>query len=193
MFYFSPMKLSEKPMPHSDIKNPARRKFLRTAPVAAAAGIALATPSLLAEPAPSGMPTHPARFQHITAQQVEHDVSKTEAHPGNINMVEEKGTSFSMVLTTEKHKAAPHFEAHAHRDHIFQILEGSTEYEIGGTPKGGHMIAPGEWRGPESTGATRLTLHKGDRLVIPRGTPHKRTTHGSVTFTLISPECNAIS
>jgi mannose-6-phosphate isomerase-like protein (cupin superfamily) len=55
------------------------------------------------------------------------------------------------------------------------------------------MIAPGEWRGPESIGATRLTLRKGDTLVIPRGTPHKRTTLGSVTFTLISPECNGVS
>jgi mannose-6-phosphate isomerase-like protein (cupin superfamily) len=187
------MNPSENPMPPTKIQNPTRRKFLRTAPVAAAAGFALATPSLHAEPAPAGMHTHPAPFQHITAAQLAHDIHTTEAHPGNINLVEEKGTSFSMVLTTEKHKAAPGFEAHAHRDHIFQILEGSTEFEIGGTPKGGHMIAPGEWRGPESIGATRLTLHKGDTLVIPRGTPHKRTTPGSVTFTLISPECSTIS
>lgn len=203
MFYFSPKrlpskypnKIPEKPMPQPDIQNSARRKFLRTAPVAAAAGLALAAPSLRAAPAsaPSGMPAHPAPFQHITAQQFDHDIRQTQAHPGNLNLVEEKGTSFSMVLTTEKHKAAPGFEAHAHRDHIFQILEGSTDYEVGGTPKGGHMIAPGEWRGSESVGATRITLHKGDRLIIPRGTPHKRTTPGSVTFTLISPECDGIS
>ena len=182
-------------MAQSRIQNPARRKFLRSAPIAAAAGLALADTSLFAAAAagPSGMPAHPAPFQHITAARIEHDIQQTEAAPGNINLVAEKGTSFSMVLTTEKHKAAPGFEAHAHRDHIFQILEGSTNYEVGGTPKGGHMIAPGEWRGPESVGATRITLHKGDRLVIPRGTPHKRTTPGSVTFTLISPECDGIS
>lgn len=182
-------------MTQSKIQNPTRRKFLRSAPVAAIAGLALGDTSLFAAaaPGPSGMPVHPAPFQHITATQIEHDIHQTEAHPGNINLVDKKGTSFSMVLTTEKHKAAPGFEAHAHRDHIFQILEGSTEYEVGGTPKGGHMIAPGEWRGPESPGATRITLRKGDRLVIPRGTPHKRTTRGSVTFTLISPECNSIA
>ena len=174
-------------MPPSTIQNPTRRRFLRTANATAAGGLALATSSLHAEPAPAGMPTHPAPFQHITATQLTHDIQKTQSHPGNINLVEEKGTSFSMVLTTEKHKAAPGFEAHAHRDHILQILEGSTEYELGGTPQGGRIIAPGEWRGPQSTGATRVTLHKGDTLVIPRGTPHKRTTPGSVTFTLISP------
>lgn len=182
-------------MRSSDIENPARRKFLAVAPIAAAAGLALGEPSLFAAvlAGPTGMPSHPARFQHIPAEQIERDIQQTEAHPGNLTLVEEKGTSFSMVLTTEKQKTAPGFEAHAHRDHIFHILEGSTEYEIGGTPKGGHMIAPGEWRGPESTGATRITLHKGDRLVIPRGTPHKRTTPESVTFTLISPECDSIS
>ncbi len=32
-----------------------------------------------------------------------------------------------------------------------------------------------------------MTLKKGDMLVIPRGTPHRRSTEGSVTLTLISP------
>lgn len=178
-------------MSPSGIENPGRRNLLRTASVAAAAGFAFADTSLFASPtaAPSGMPSHPAKFQHITAEQIEHDIQQTEANPGSINLVEEKGTSFSMGLTSEKRKSAPSFEAHAHRDHIFQVLEGSTVYEVGGTPTGGRMVAPGEWRGPESIGATRLTLRKGDRLVIPRGTPHKRTTMESVTFTLISPEC----
>ena len=45
---------------------------------------------------------------------------------------------------------------------------------------------PGEWLAPASEGAKSLTLKKGDMLVIPRGTPHKRSTEGSVTFTLIS-------
>jgi uncharacterized protein YjlB len=31
-----------------------------------------------------------------------------------------------------------------------------------------------------------MTLSKGDMLVIPRGTLHKRTTDASVTFYLIS-------
>jgi quercetin dioxygenase-like cupin family protein len=182
-------------MSPSGIENPGRRNFLRTAPVAAAAGFALADTSLFASPTavPAGMPSHPAKFQYITAEQIEHDIQQTEAKPGHINLVDEKGTSFSMGLTTEKNKSAPGFEAHAHRDHIVQVLEGSTVYEVGGTPKGGQMIAPGEWRGPESVSATRLTLHKGDRLVIPRGTPHKRTTLGSVTFTLISPEYDGVS
>jgi len=171
------------------IENPGRRSFLRAAPVAAAAGFALADASLFASPAAGAAPmSKHAKFQVISAAEIEKDVMNTVKKPGNATLVEEKGVCFSMVLTSEKDKTAPEFESHAHRDHIFQILEGSTVYEVGGTPKGGHMIAPGEWRGPEAAGATKITLHKGDRLIVPRGTPHKRSTAGTVTFTLISPE-----
>jgi ribosomal protein L16 Arg81 hydroxylase len=60
-------------------------------------------------------------------------------------------------------------------------------YQVGGTPKNGRNIRPGEWLAPESEGATTLTLKKGDMLIIPRNTPHKRSTEGTVTLTLVSP------
>ena len=67
-----------------------------------------------------------------------------------------------------------------------QIVEGATVYVVGWTPKVGRQTQLGEWVAPESDGAARLTLKKGDLLPIPRGTPHKRSTGGSVTFMLIS-------
>jgi quercetin dioxygenase-like cupin family protein len=91
------------------------------------------------------------------------------------------------MLTVETAKNAKEFEWHENRDHIFQIIDGSTVYEVGGTPKGAHSTGPGEWLAPASEGATTITLKKGDMLVIPRGTPHKRNTAESVTLTLISP------
>ena len=90
------------------------------------------------------------------------------------------------VLTTEEKKSAKEFEYHEGRDHIFQVLEGATTYELGGTPTNPRNTKPGEWLAPGSEGATTVTLRKGDMLVIPRGTPHKRTTETSVTFYLIS-------
>jgi hypothetical protein len=59
---------------------------------------------------------------------------------------------------------------------------------VGGTPKNGHSTKPGEWLAPECEGTTAYTLHKGDMLIIRRGTPHKRTTKDSVTFLLISAQ-----
>ncbi|MGH9606335.1 MAG: cupin domain-containing protein [Terracidiphilus sp.] len=177
-------------MQFSGIRNPARRSFLRVAPAAAAAGLALADAKLFAAPAQGQekWPGEAAKFQLFTAAAIGQDIAATQTRPGNIDLVNDKNLPFTIVLTSEKDKSAPEFEWHQSRDHIFQILDGSTEYEVGGTPKGGRYIAPGEWRGKDVEGATKLTLNKGDRLVIPRGTPHRRSTRESVTFTLISPE-----
>ncbi len=165
-----------------------RREFLRAAPMAAAAGITLANSSFLAPMAIGQDAANPglAGFQLFRAQEIQDDAKALVASPGNNNLVH--GKNFTVVLTVETAKSAKEFEWHEGRDHILQVLDGSTVYEVGGTPKGAHSIAPGEWRAPEAEGTTTLTLQKGDMLVIPRGTLHKRSTAGTVTFTLISPQ-----
>lgn len=164
---------------------PSRRSFLRTAPLAAAAaGLALNTAPAFAEAAQeSAAPEH---FQLFTADKLADAMQHLQSAPGNDNLFTPAALPFTIVLTTEKTKAAKEFEWHEGRDHILQILDGTTVYEVGGTPQGGHNTKPGEWLAPASADATKLTLHKGDMLVIPRGTPHKRTTAESVTFYLIS-------
>jgi quercetin dioxygenase-like cupin family protein len=175
------------------LKNAGRREFLRAAPLAAAAGITLANSSFLAPLAAgqaataqgSGVSSGPT-FQVFTTEQIQVDIKALLASPGNNNLVQ--GKNFAVVLTVETSKSAKEFEWHEGRDHILQVLDGSTVYEVGGTPKGAHSEAPGEWHAPEAVGATTLTLEKGDMLVIPRGTLHKRSTAGTATFTLISPQ-----
>jgi quercetin dioxygenase-like cupin family protein len=128
----------------------------------------------------------PVPFKLLTAGELATDTQHLQANPGNDNLFDSKALPFTIVLTTEEKKAAREFEYHGGRDHILQILDGSTVYEVGGTPQNPRNTKPSEWLAPASHGATRLTLHKGDMLVIPRGTPHKRTTADSVTFYLIS-------
>jgi quercetin dioxygenase-like cupin family protein len=125
-------------------------------------------------------------FQLFTAQTLADDIQTLDAAPGNNNLVSDR--NFTVALTVEKAKSAVEFEWHEGRDHIFQILDGWTEYELGGTPKGAHSKGPGEWLAPESDGAATVTLKKGDMLVIHRGTPHRRKTAASVTLMLISPQ-----
>jgi mannose-6-phosphate isomerase-like protein (cupin superfamily) len=174
-------------MKNSAIENPGRRSFLRTASVAAAAGLTLADARLFAAPAQGqgDASAAPAAFQLFTAATLDADIKALQAAPGNNNLV--NGKNFVVILTTETAKSAAEFEWHEGRDHVFHILDGTTVYELGGTPKGGHNIRPGEWLAPESEGATSHTLNKGDMLIIPRGTPHRRKTAGSVTLLLISP------
>jgi mannose-6-phosphate isomerase-like protein (cupin superfamily) len=167
-------------------KDQTRRNFLRTAPLVAAA-LPLTEQMLFASSA-GGAQTTPEPVQVFPAEKLADAMKMLQAKPGNDNLFASKALPFTIVMTTEEKKSGKEFEYHEGRDHIFQILEGSTVYELGGTPKDARNTKPGEWLAPTSEGATTWTLRKGDMLVIPRGTPHKRSTEGSVTFTLISIE-----
>jgi quercetin dioxygenase-like cupin family protein len=178
-------------MRNASILNPARRKFLRAVPAAAAAGFTLTNAPIFASTgfaslAAQNMSVPALTFKLFKARELQDDLSALAANPGNNNLVQEK--SFTVVLTTEKAKSGTEFEWHEHRDHVFQILDGSTVYELGGTPKGAHSKTSGEWNSPESEGHQTVTLNKGDMLVIARGTPHRRITADSVTFSLISSQ-----
>ncbi|HEX3372819.1 MAG TPA: cupin domain-containing protein [Edaphobacter sp.] len=164
-----------------------RRNFLRTAPIAAAVALSATDKLALAsEGGQSSGSAPPQPFQVFTAEKLADAMKALQAKPGNDNLYEPKALPLTIVLTTEEKKSAKEFEYHEGRDHIFLILEGATKYELGGTPQGAHKTKPGEWLATASEGATTVTLKKGDMIVIPRGTPHKRSTEGSVTFYLIS-------
>ena len=168
-------------------KNQTRRDFFLTAPLAAAATLSLSEQMLFAstiEAQPSAVVS--SQFQLFTADNLEGIVKGLQANPGNHQLAGSKTTPFTAVITVETNKSGKEFEYHEHRDHIFQILEGSTLYELGGIPQNPHSTGPGEWLAPGSEGAKSVALHKGDMLIIPRGMPHKRNTTGSVTLSLIS-------
>ncbi len=159
-------------------KEQSRRHFLRSAPLAAA-GLAVPTMNGAAE-----IVKQP--FKLIPASQLADALSALQKKPGNYTAYENAAMPFTAVLTIEEKHAAPQFEWHEGRDHLLQVIDGTTVYELGGTPHNARNTKPSEWLAPTSEGATTMTLHKGDWLVIPRGTPHKRTTETSVTFYLIS-------
>lgn len=177
-------------MGNDGVSNPSRRTLLRAAPLAAAAGFTLTNASFCSALAAGQSAGGSAlTFKLFTAAEIAGDLKALEANAGNKSLAQEK--SFTVVLTTEKAKAAAEFEWHEHRDHIFQILEGSTVYELGGRPKGAHSKGPGEWLAPESEEHETVSLNKGDLLVIARGTPHRRVTAETVTFSLISAQGDA--
>ena len=159
----------------------SRRGFLKAAPMAAVAGMSLADAPMFA------IEAAPEPYRVFAAETLAEDERALKAKPGNNNLFESKTLPFAVVMTTEEKKAAKEFEWHEGRDHILQVIDGTTVYELGGTPQNGRKTRPGEWLAPESAGSKTVTLRKGDMLVIPRGTPHKRSTAESVTFYLISP------
>jgi mannose-6-phosphate isomerase-like protein (cupin superfamily) len=165
-----------------------RRNFLLTAPIAAAAASPFADTMMRASTAApaAGQGDAGGGVQVFTAAEMASALSGVQANHGTKNLVTSPATL--MVINEETKKAAKEFEWHATRDHVFQVLEGETKYELGGTPKGEHQTKPGEWLAPESEGAKTVILKKGDYLFVPRMTPHKRTTDGSVSLLLISSQ-----
>jgi mannose-6-phosphate isomerase-like protein (cupin superfamily) len=168
-----------------------RRNFLLTAPIAAVAVSPLADAMLHASSAGSAMmqPVDASGIRVFTASDMEKEVDSAKVNHETKNLLTTPGTL--IILTEEATKAAKEFEWHATRDHVFQVLDGETKYELGGTPKGAHQTKPGEWLAPESDGAKTVILKKGDYLYVPRMTPHKRTTEGSVSLLLISSQTPA--
>lgn len=162
----------------------SRRRFLTSASVATVAAAASTLPAF-AEPAEDKAPP-PEPFKLVPAAEFAKSAESLATHPGNFNFFDGTRLPVTAVMTVEEKHAAKEFEWHEGRDHLLQVIEGTTVYEVGGTPQGAHNTRPGEWLAPSATGATTLTLHKGDWLIIPRNTLHKRTTEGSVTFFLIS-------
>ncbi|WP_348268442.1 hypothetical protein P8936_04265 [Edaphobacter paludis] len=159
-----------------------RRNFLWTAPLAAAVALPLTDTLLHAAPAEA---EPRATFKVFPAATLEGMVKSLEEAPAAKDIVQ-GNVGISITISAEEKKAAKEFEYHQHRDHVFQVLDGSTQYEIGGTPKNARQTKPGEWLAPESEGHTTITLNKGDMLVVPRMTPHKRTTEGMVSLLLIN-------
>ena len=107
--------------------NLGRRNFLRTASVAAAAGLTLTDARLFTAHAEGqGATSAPPAAQLFTAETLEGDIKALQAAPGNNNLV--NGKNFTVVLTSETAKIAKEFEWHEGRDHLIQILEGTTVY-----------------------------------------------------------------
>ena len=170
-----------------DLQNPNRRTFLRTVPVAAAASLALADASMFSSiaEAQAAKPSSDGTYTYFSKEQLDGFIKEEGANGTKSLFLKDQQSDIALHVETAFQ--AKEYEWHEYRDHVFYVLDGSTLLEIGGTPKGTHKLSSGEWLAPTSEGAAKVTLNKGDMLIIPRGTVHKRTTTGNATFFLIAP------
>ena len=169
-------------MGKNEMQESSRRNFLLTATVAAAAGLTLDA-KMFAAPV-EGTEAAADSFKLYSAEDLAAEWQGLEKAPANKTIVD-TGT-FSIILTSEKAKSGSEYEMHEYKDHILQIVEGSTVYEVGGSLKNMRKIGPGDWRATEAEGTKKIPLKKGDLFLIPRKTVHKRITADSVTLTLVS-------
>jgi len=125
-------------------------------------------------------PSSPVRpFVVMTAQTVA-DVER-KLHPAS-NKGEEliggEGMELRVVIQHENNLAAASAEIHDASDDVYYVLDGAATLTLGGRLEAPREVEPGEWRGPRIEGGQNFDVKKGDLVVIPRGTPHMRSTTG---------------
>ncbi len=132
-----------------------------------------------AQQPPPRMPSSSARPIVVLTAQTLSDVER-RLRPDN--KVEElfggEGMQLRVAVQHEKNKAAAAGEVHDASDDVYYVLEGAATLTLGGKLEGANEVEPGEWRAPRIVGGQTVEINKGDLLVVPRGTPHMRSTVG---------------
>jgi mannose-6-phosphate isomerase-like protein (cupin superfamily) len=104
------------------------------------------------------------------------------------NKVEEliggAGMELRVAIQHENNTTAANAEIHDASDDVYYVLDGTATLTLGGTLESPKEIEPGEWRGPRISGGQKVEIAKGDLVVVPRGTPHHRST-ANQDFTMV--------
>jgi quercetin dioxygenase-like cupin family protein len=88
------------------------------------------------------------------------------------------GFELRVAVERESNKAATGAESHDAADDIYYVLEGSATLTLGGKLDSPREVQPGEWLGAGIIGGQTFEVAKGDLIIVPRGTPHQRSTLG---------------
>jgi len=88
------------------------------------------------------------------------------------------GQQLRVAVQHEQNKAAAAAEVHDASDDVYYVLEGEATLTLGGRLEAPRETEPGEWRAPRISGGRAVEIRKGDLVVVPRGTPHMRSTVG---------------
>jgi mannose-6-phosphate isomerase-like protein (cupin superfamily) len=147
--------------------------------VFAAAAACVASAQTTGAAAAERHPSSPIRPFVVKSGQAVEDVVK-KLHPDN--KVEEliggEGMELRVAIQHESNHAAASAEIHDASDDVYYVLEGTATLTLGGTLATPKEVEPGEWRGPRIDGGQNFEVKKGDLIIVPRGTPHMRSTVG---------------
>lgn len=94
------------------------------------------------------------------------------------------GMELRVAVQHEKNKSGAAAELHDASDDVYYVLEGSATLVLGGRLEAPKEAEPGEWRSARIIEGRTVEINKGDLVVVPRGTPHQRSTAGK-DFTMI--------
>jgi mannose-6-phosphate isomerase-like protein (cupin superfamily) len=111
---------------------------------------------------------------------------KRKVQPDNKvkELIDSAGMQLRVAVQHEKNKSGAAGELHDASDDVYYVLEGSATLVLGGTLDAPKEVEPGEWRSPRILDGKTFEINKGDLVIVPRGTPHQRSTAGK-DFTML--------
>jgi len=130
-------------------------------------------------------PSSPARpFVVRTAQSLADLERRLQPDNKVEDLIGGEGMQTRVAVQHEKNRSGAAAELHDASDDVYYVLEGSATLTLGGKLESPREVEPGEWRSPRIVGGQTFEIKKGDLVVVPRGTPHQRSTAGQ-DFTMI--------
>ena len=130
-------------------------------------------------------PTEATRPVVVMSGQSLNDL-KEKLKPGNKTeeLIDSAGMELRVAVQHENNKTGAAAELHDASDDVYYVLEGGATLVLGGQLDDPKEVEAGEWRSPRIVGGKTFEISKGDLVVVPRGTPHQRST-ANKDFTMI--------
>jgi len=111
---------------------------------------------------------------------------KEKLKPGNKTeeLIDSAGMELRVAVQHENNRTGAAAELHDASDDVYYVLEGSATLVLGGKLDAPKEVEPGEWRSSKIIDGKPFEITKGDLVIVPRGTPHQRST-ANKDFTMI--------
>lgn len=123
-------------------------------------------------------------FVVMSGQSLEELEKSLQSENKTSELIDSGGMQLRVAVQHEKNRAGAAAELHDASDDVYYVLEGSATLVLGGKLEDPKEADPGEWRSPRIIDGKTFEIKKGDLIVVPRGTPHQRST-ANKDFTMI--------
>jgi mannose-6-phosphate isomerase-like protein (cupin superfamily) len=113
----------------------------------------------------------------VMSQQSLDDLQKTLKPENKVSeLIDSEGMQLRVAVQHEKNRTGAAAELHDASDDVYYVLDGSANLTLGGKLDAPKETDPGEWRSAKIIDGKTFEIKKGDLIVVPRGTPHQRST-----------------
>lgn len=123
-------------------------------------------------------------FVVMSGQSLDDLQKSLQAENKTSELIDSAGMQLRVAVQHEKNKTGAAAELHDASDDVYYVLEGSAMLVLGGKLDAPKETDPGEWRSPRIIDGKTIEIKKGDIVIVPRGTPHQRSTENK-DFTML--------